>query len=151
MNEMQSQIILTAINLEGARAEDEDLFAYQQRLMAQVVTLTALTSNGSVLSSAIEKIQEPGDSGVWLTGVLTGARYEENTTRYVLTFKTKATDKNPEGVDEIRTQRTDGVYGLQVKSMIKDAKNKHCRFLKVIEDAGQNRKVRVCPCIIPLD
>jgi len=151
MNEMQSQIILTAINLEGARAEDEDLFAYQQRLMAQVVTLTALTSNGSVLSSAIEKIQEPGDSGVWLTGVLTGARYEENTTRYILTFKTKATDNNPEGIDEIRTQRTDGVYGLQVKSMIKDAKNKHCRFLKVIEYVGQNRKVRVCPCIIPLD
>jgi hypothetical protein len=151
MNEIQSQIILTAINLEGARAKDEDLFAYQQRLMAQVVTLTALTSNGSVLSSAIEKIQEPGDSGVWLTGVLTSARYEENTTRYVMTFKTKVTDKNPEGVDEIRTMRTDGVYGLQVKSMIKDAKNKHCRFLKVIEDAGQNRKVRVCPCVIPLD
>jgi len=151
MNDLHSQIILTAINLEGARAEDEDMSEYQQRLMEQVVTLAALTSNGSVLTSAITKIQEPGESGVWLTGVLTSARYEESSKRYILTFQTKTTEKNPNGTDEIRTMRTDGIYGRQVKSMIKSSKGKHCRFLKVIEEAGQNRKVRICPCIIPLD
>jgi hypothetical protein len=151
MNELQSQIVLTAIGLEGPRGEDESMFDYQQRLMEQVVAVTALTSSGGPLVGMIEKIQEPGETGVWLTGVLSGARFEENTTRYVLTFKTKVTDKNPEGTDEIRTMRTDGVYGRQVQSMIRDAKNKHCRFLKLIEDAGQNRKVRVCPCVIPLD
>lgn len=84
-----------------------------------------------------------------LHGTVNSARFEESSTRIVVTFTADGGD-TPE---ELRTFRTDGKNGEAIKAMVKRCVGRRCIVMKYNDamSGQQGRTVRVAPYMFPID
>jgi len=143
-----AEIILAAVNrtpaLEGETTEE-----YRARVMVAIMEIASMVREGSTASTLVDWLLD--DEAIRLTGTLTNIEFEDRSQRYIVTFKTKPTAKNPEGIDQLRTARVDGPFGGVVRSMLEGKKGHYCLFLKRFELTKDGHKIRIVPFIEAID
>lgn len=113
MDEMlRTQIILAAVNMT---AQDGDETDWAARCRENAFRITALTNPASELSQAIEAMS----SAKVFSGVVTQLRKEASSTRAVVTLRTKPNDRHPDGLETVRTDRTDSIVGLRMARRVR--------------------------------
>jgi hypothetical protein len=148
MSDLHTDIILTAINHTPPQ-EEETQSDYQGRLFASITDIAAMVRPGSPANKVVDNIL--GDNSIWLTGKCVDVTFEESSQRYVVTFQTRPTDENKDGIDKLRTDRVDSVMGETVRQMLKGKKGHRCIFLKRMEKSKDGRSYRIVAYIRELD
>lgn len=95
-------------------------------------------------------------NAVFLTGdptpVYLGYELEASSTRLLVSFKTKIHPKwNKEGVDTLRSERTDSQLGQAQKRLLDQmSPGQECLVWKIDEEKGDGEKVRILGHVVPL-
>lgn len=130
-------VIKLAIQAAG---QADDLIAWKSRINMLIPEITVMLGERSLQRKAAERLAE----ATVFTGDYLGYDYEESSTRCVVKLFTGESKDHPDGVETIRTDRTDSSSGKMMRRKL-DGLPPGCRVAawKVMETAGQNTKVRV--------
>jgi len=130
-------VIKLAIQAAGTA---DDLIAWKSRINALIPEIVVMLSERSLQRKSAERL---ADASVF-TGDYLGYEYEETSTRCVVKLFTGESRDHPDGIETIRTDRTDSSSGKMMRRKL-DGLPSGCRVAawKVMETAGQNTKVRV--------
>lgn len=130
-------IIKLAIQAAGTA---DDMVAWKGRVNALIPEIVVMLSERSLQRKAAERL---ADASVF-TGDYLGYEYEDSSTRCIVKLFTGESRDHPDGIETIRTDRTDSASGKMMRRKL-DNLPSGCRVAawKVMETAGQNTKVRV--------
>jgi hypothetical protein len=108
---------------------------------ALVVDLALMAESDSPIMRRLVRIQEASR----FVAELVDVEIEQSSTRAVLTLKTDdVTDKKPDGIEKMRTERTDQPDGKSMWRVALGLKGHRVLVFKELQEAGPDRKVRVC-------
>lgn len=130
-------VIKLAIQAAGAA---DDLIVWKSRINALIPEIMVMLGERSPQRKAAERLAEASV----FTGDYLGYEYEESSTRCIVKLFTGESKDHPDGIERIRTDRTDSSPGKMMRRKL-DNLPSGCRVAawKVMETAGQNTKVRV--------
>jgi hypothetical protein len=130
-------VIKLAIQAAGTA---DDLIAWKSRVNALIPEIVVMLGERSLQRKAAERL---ADASVF-TGDYLGYEYEDTSTRCIVKLFTGESRDHPDGIETIRTDRTDSSSGKMMRRKL-DSLPPGCRVAawKVMETAGQNTKVRV--------
>lgn len=108
---------------------------------ALVVDLALMAESDSPIMRRLVRIQDASR----FVAELVDVEIEQSSTRAVLTLKTDdITDKKPDGIEKMRTERTDQPDGKSMWRIALGLKGHRVLVYKELQEAGPDRKVRVC-------
>ncbi|MHB8318095.1 MAG: hypothetical protein ACYDEP_02520 [Acidimicrobiales bacterium] len=108
-----NQIVLAAVNAVGSQGEDRDEWMVSiQEMAARVAAMCAPSS------SIVKVIQGVLNSKVF-TGVVLSIEKEESSTRGLITLQTRPSKFHEDGIESVRTERTDTPLGLAMARRIR--------------------------------
>lgn len=130
-------VVRLAIQAAGAA---DDLVAWKSRVNMLIPEITVMLGERSLQRKAAERLAE----ATVFTGDYLGYDYEDSSTRCIVKLFTGESKDHPDGIETIRTDRTDTSAGKMMRRKL-DSLPSGCRVAawKVMETAGQNTKVRV--------
>ena len=133
-----NQIVLAAVGAAGP--QNEDRTGWLDRVCDLAAEITVLCSERS---RPARRVQSIASSKVF-TATIVGGKLEASSTRGVLNLKTKPTDQHPDGLEQVRTERTDTPDGAAMWRKLKTLKgHKALLWVEVQEYNGGQGKVRV--------
>lgn len=112
---LRTQIILAAVNAAGTRDEDEAPAAYEARVSAEARRITVMTGPTSTISRAIESIEK----AKVFPAVIDSVKREASSTRGIVTLKAKPSKFHEDGIETVRTERTDNPEGVAMVRALK--------------------------------
>jgi hypothetical protein len=130
----------------GAAGPAEDLHEWSKRVLRMSTVIAAMFREGARERAIVERVM---NASVF-RATYRGYRLEPSTTRLLVSLETQPSKDHPDGVEEMRTDRTDELAG-QVMRDILDSTPVGSQVLvwKAMEQAGPDRKVRVLVHIAP--
>jgi hypothetical protein len=132
------QIITAAVAAVGAVGEDQA--AWQGRVDEMIARLTAMCAETSPAARLIEQVERSKT----FTATIVGGKIETSSTRVVVKLKTRPSERNPEGVEEARTERTDTPAGRAMSQRLRALKGHRVAIWVEVEPIpGSDKKVRV--------
>lgn len=111
-----------------------------QRLEDALIRIALHAREGSPTLARLERVL---DAHAFVAELL-AVDLEETSTRAVLKLRTAPEAPDDDGVEWIRTDRTDTDYGARIASRARDLIHHRVVIHKVLEDIGSQRQVRVC-------
>ncbi len=140
------QIVLTAVSAAGPVGDDRA--GWLDRVSDLAAEITVLCSDRSRVARRVQGI---ANSKVF-TATIVGGKLEASSTRGVVNLHTKATEQHPDGLEQVRTERTDTPDGMAMWSRIKALKDHRVVvWVEVQEYNGGQGKVRVVQHVEDLD
>jgi hypothetical protein len=131
--------------VDGAETQVEDPTPYNARVSQRAIEIYLLAyGDRSPAVKALNGVTGP-DTKVFTASVLDVVK-EQSSTRGLVTLKTKVTDRNPDGTEKVRTERTDDPMGLAMARKLKAViGHRVVVFVEVepIPNHPQGHKVRV--------
>ena len=138
-HDQRLQIITAAVAAVGGAAGD-DQAAWQARVDVMIARLTAMCAENSPAARLIEQVERSKT----FTATIVGGKIETSSTRVVVKLKTRPSERNPEGVEEARTERTDTPAGREMSQRLRALKGHRVAIWVEIEQIpGSDRRVRV--------
>ena len=132
------QIITTAVAAVGAVGDNQA--AWQAGVDVMIARLTAMCAENSPAARLIERVERSKT----FTATIVGGKIETSSTRVVVKLKTRPSERNPEGVEEARTERTDTPAGREMSQRLRALKGHRVAIWVEIEQIpGSDRRVRV--------
>lgn len=132
------QIVLAAVGAAGPVAGDPT--SWLDRVTDLSARIAVLCSDRS---RPARKVQSILASKVF-TATVVGGKLETSSTRGIVNLKTKETQQHPDGLEQVRTERTDSPDGAAMWSQIKGLKgHRVALWVEVQEYNGGAAKVRV--------
>ncbi len=137
--ENEDLIIAAAVNLASARHREGGDFAFE--VLQSASQVMRFFRDDSDVRKMLRSYR--------LRGTVTAARFEESSTRIVVSFVADGAD----GTEELRTFRTDNPSGESIKAMVKRCIGRECVVMKYNDamSGQQGRTVRVSPYMFPID
>ncbi len=138
MDQDTTQIILAAVHAAGPAGEDRA--AWMDAVCDLAAEITVMCSDRS---RAARRVQSIRNSKVF-TATIVGGKLEASSTRGIVNLRTKPTAQHPDGLEQVRTERTDTPDGMAMWSRLKALKgHRVVLFVEVQEYNGGQGKVRV--------
>lgn len=138
-HDQRLQIITAAVAAVGGAAGN-DQAAWQARVDEMIARLTAMCAENSPAARLIEQVERSKT----FTATIVGGKIETSSTRVVVKLKTRPSERNPEGVEEARTERTDTPAGREMSQRLRALKGHRVAIWVEIEQIpGSDRRVRV--------
>lgn len=147
----KNQIVLAAISAAGPVGDDP--VAWNARVLEMAAKIVVMTSPKSDVMKHIDSVS----GAVVYTATLLAITKEPSSTRGLLKLRTKVSEHAPDGVEELRTERTDSAVGLAMarrcRALVghrvvvwKDVQKKsngtgNVRVIAHIEDLGEAEEV----------
>ncbi len=132
------QIITAAVAAVGAVGDDRA--TWQGRVEEMIARLTAMCAETSPSARLIEQVERSKT----FTATIVGGKIERSSTRVVVILKTRPSERNPDGVEEARTERTDTPAGKAMSQRLRALKGHRVAIWVEVEPIpGSDRKVRV--------
>jgi hypothetical protein len=132
------QIITTAVAAVGAVGDNQA--AWQAGVDVMIARLTAMCSETSPAARLIEQVERSKT----FTATIVGGKIESSSTRVVVKLKTRPSERNPDGMEEARTERTDTPAGKAMSQRLRALKGHRVAIWVEVEPIpGSDRKVRV--------
>jgi hypothetical protein len=132
------QIVTAAVAAVGAVGDDQA--AWQGRVDEMIARLTAMCAETSPAARLIEQVERSKT----FTATIVGGKLEASSTRVVVKLKTRPSERNPDGVEEARTERTDTPAGRAMSQRLRALKGHRVAVWVEIEQiAGSDKRVRV--------
>ena len=136
--EAVNEIVLAAVGAAGP--VDDDRSAWMDRVCDLAAEITVLCSDRSRVARRVQAIT---NSKVF-TASIVGGKLEASSTRGVVNLKTKPTQQHPDGLEQVRTERTDTPDGAAMWERLKSLKgHRVVLWVEVQEYNGGQGKVRV--------
>ena len=132
------QIVLAAVGAAGQVGDDRS--AWLDRVTDLAAEITVLCSDRSRVARRVQSI---ANSKVFVADIV-GGKLEASSTRGVVNLRTKPTAQHPDGLEQVRTERTDSRDGAEMWDRMKALKgHRVVLYVEVQEYAGGTGKVRV--------
>jgi hypothetical protein len=136
--ETKEQIIIAAISAAGPQGDDLD--AWRLRVLENAGSFTAMLAPTSDVSKVIDSVQ---GSKVFPATIL-AIKKEDSSTRGLATLKTRVSDRNPEGTEQARTERSDSPIGMAMARKLRGLRyHKVLVWVDVQTMSNSTNKVRV--------
>ena len=138
---IRTQVILAAINAVGPQVGNLALKSEWDAAVEQkAVSIALLTKADSAIAKAIDIIET---CSVY-TATIISVNKEESSTRAIARLKTKPSTNYPDGIEPIRTERTDNPSGLAMARLMRSLIGHKVVIWKEIQkyDGGTGRIVR---------
>ena len=135
-------VIAAAVSAAGERGGNRTDAAWRASVDRAIPFIIAMMGEGSHQS----KIATEVATAQVFTSVYLGYTIEESSTRCVVNLETKVTDDHPDGVEQMRTHRTDSAQGEAMKIRLNALKKGDAIIVwKAMEKMSgtKDRKVRV--------
>ena len=133
-----NEIILAAVGAAGPVGDDKS--AWVDRVTDMAAEIAILCSDRS---RPCRRIQSVANSKVFTANVV-GGKLEASSTRGVVNLKTKPTAQHPDGLEQVRTERTDSHDGAAMWERLKALKgHRVVLWVEVQEYNSGQGKVRV--------
>jgi hypothetical protein len=137
-HEQRLQIVTAAVAAVGAVGADQA--AWHGWVDEMIARLTAMCAETSPAARLIEQIERSKT----FTATIVGGKIEASSTRVVVKLKTRPSERNPEGIEEARTERTDTPAGKAMSQRLRALKGHRVAIWVEVEPIpGSDRKVRV--------
>lgn len=135
---MNPELLAAAVMAAGPGATDGDIIALviRMRLMAEL---------NSPAFKQVERVM----TAQRFTADLVAVDIEESSTRAILTLRSDSADAE-DGLEQIRSDRTDHPDGARMADQARTMIGRRVLVFKAMEDAGPQKKVRVCVHLIDL-
>ena len=133
-------VIAAAISAAGERGGNRSDAAWRAAVDRAIPFIIAMMGEGSHQS----KIATEVATAQVFTSVYLGYEVEESSTRCVVNLETRVSDDHPDGVEQMRTHRTDSAQGEAMKARLNALEKGDAIIVwKAMEKMGNDRKVRV--------
>ena len=133
-----NQVILAAVNAAGPVGDDRS--AWMDKVCDLAAEITVMCSDRSRVA---RRVQSVSNSKVF-TAAIVGGKLEASSTRGVVNLRTKPTTQHPDGIEQVRTERTDTPDGMTMWDQLKALKgHRVVLWVEVQEYNGGQGKVRV--------
>ena len=133
-------VIAAAIAAAGERGGGRSDAAWKASINRAIPHIVAMLGEGSHQTKIATEVAE----AQVFTSVYLGYEIEESSTRAVVSLETRVTDDHPDGVEKMRTHRTDNDQGEAMKIRLNALKQGDPILVwKAMEKMGNDRKVRV--------
>jgi hypothetical protein len=129
-------LVAAAATAEAQNASDRPLM---ERIADTAQQLAALASPSSDVGQRVSRLL----GAKVFYGTITSVAKEESSTRAVVTMKTRPSKFHPDGIETVRTDRTDNPTGLAFAKKVQGLKGHRCRFYVAMEKASEDLEVRV--------
>jgi hypothetical protein len=137
-HDQRLQIVTAAVAAVGAVGDDQA--GWQGRVDEMIARLTAMCAETSPAARLIEQVERSKT----FTATIVGGKIERSSTRVVVTLKTRPSERNPEGIEEARTERTDTPAGKAMSQRLRCLKgHRVVIWVEVEQIPGSDRRVRV--------
>lgn len=143
---LTTQIIVSAAAAAGDPSDKD----YQVRVAMAALGLAALANPKSGIADAVTKALT-ADSV--FPAVLVGLEKEASSTRGLLSFRTKPSDRYPDGIEPGRTERTDNPAGRAVAIQARELIGHKVLVYRVQEQMGTGasaKSVRIIAALVDL-
>ena len=136
--EAVNEIVLAAVGAAGPVGDDRG--AWMDRVTDLAAEITVMCSDRSRVARRVQSIA----SSKVFTAVVVGGKLEASSTRGVVNLRTKATAQHPDGLEQVRTERTDTRDGMAMWDRLKALKgHRVVLWVEVQEYNGGGSKARV--------
>jgi hypothetical protein len=132
----RATLIAAAAQFVAAKGDSRP---FNEQVREKSMELAALASGGSDLGHQIDRLL---DAKVFYATIL-GVEREERSTRGLVTMKTRPSKFHPDGIEKVRTDRTDNASGLAMAKKVQSLKGHRVRVWVAMEPAGDDIDVRV--------
>ena len=133
-----NEIVIAAVGAAGPVGDDKTAWLDQVADLAAEITVMC-----SDRSRVARRVQAVSNSKVF-TATIVGGKLEASSTRGVVNLRTKPTTQHPDGIEQVRTERTDTPDGMQMWDQLKALKgHRVVLWVEVQEYNGGQGKVRV--------
>lgn len=112
---LRQQIILAAVNAAGEKYDNESPAQYEARVAAEARRIKVMTSPQSRISRALDVL----DECKVFTAEVVKIEKEQRSTRGLITLKGKPSKFSPDGIETVRTERTDNPEGVAMVRALK--------------------------------
>lgn len=134
-----SQVALAAINAVGP-INGRPIDQWQAAVGEMASTIYVMLGDSSSLMKRLNDLA----SSKTFRGQLHSLKYEDSSTRYIVTLKTQASKDYPDGLEPLRTDRTDKPGGKSMADALKGLEiGTELLVWKQMEPMGNGRSVRV--------
>lgn len=133
---MIPELLAAAVAACGPDATDADI-------VDQLVRLSLMLEAESPVAKKVNRVM----TAQRFVGDIVGVTKEASSTRAVITINSKTAE---DGVEQLRSDRTDHPDGLRLALLAKSLIGRRVLVFKVLEDAGPNKKVRVCVHLVDI-
>lgn len=137
----REEIVLAAINSAGPVREGESPDQYQARVAAQAKSIFLMLGEGSKVR---RKLDQLADAKVF-SAVVQRVVKEKSSTRGKITLKTRPSKHYPDGIETVRTERTDGAdgEGLAMAKRLTELKGHRVLLWVEVQEMSNGNKVRI--------
>jgi hypothetical protein len=131
----------------AAAGQCENTEAWMARVNRLIPEITAMFGERSRQRAMVARMLE----AKVFSGEYVGYEYEQSSTRCIVSLRTVETKEHPDGIERIRTDRTDTAAGAAMRDKL-DGISANTRVVvwKAMESAGDTTKVRVLAHIEPI-
>lgn len=136
---MTPELLAAAVTACGEGATDADI-------VDQLIRFSLMLEDDSPVAKRVHRVM----TAQRFVADLVAVNKEESSTRAILTVRTEPSKRYPEGLEPIRTDRTDNPDGLRMARQAKSLIGHRVLVFKQMEDAGPDTKVRVVVHLIDL-
>ncbi|MGC0252651.1 hypothetical protein [Pseudactinotalea sp. Z1748] len=137
----REEIVLAAVNSAGPVGEDESPDEYQGRIATQAKSIYLMLGERSPVRRKLDAL---ADAKVF-TGVVTKVVREKSSTRGKITLKTQPSKHYPDGLEPVRTERTDGAdgEGLALAKRLSGLKGHRVLVWVEMQETSDGNQVRI--------
>lgn len=136
---LRTQIVLAAVQAAGP-ADPADLAGWQARVADSAAAITAACHPGSQISKVVEQVAV---SKTFMATVLKVER-EDSTTRALVTLRSAPNEHHPDGVESVRTERTDNPVGRSMaRRLVKLVGHRVTLWVELEQMANSTHRARV--------
>ena len=137
----REEIVLAAVNSAGPKGEEETPEQYQGRIAAQARSIYLMLGERSPVRRKLDAL---ADAKVF-TGEVVKVVREKSSTRGKITLKTQPSKHYPDGLETVRTERTDGEdgQGLAMAKRFTELKGHRVLLWVEVQEMSNGNKVRI--------
>lgn len=141
MTVVTDELITAGAILAGPQLDEESYEDWQARVSRQAIELFTLTGERSRVRKALEQVAAAKKP---FLAVITQVKKEKSSARALVGLQTKPTQKNPEGIERARSERTDRSDGMLMAKQLVALKGHLVRLWIEVEayDGGSVRVIR---------
>lgn len=146
-------VILQAVRLAGSPDSFESRDAWLGEVYWQVGQLSHLLADDALarVAEVVASARDKGDeSSKCFTGTLVGLKREASSSRMVLRLRTRPSDRNPDGVESVRTEPAWTAAGTDVAERLRAMRNHRLLVYVDMQRMKDGNRVRVLSTFVDL-
>lgn len=148
-----AQIVFAAMRMAGEASSYDSAEQWQGAVSYHVGQIAHLMSEDTIarIPQVVLGARDKSDeTSKCFTGTLVGLKREETSNRVVLKLRTRTSDRNPEGIDYVRTEPLWSPAGADIAQRLKGVKGHRLLIYVDMQRMKDGNRVRVLSAFVDL-